>query len=481
MNDYDRMPHLSHIGTIPHYPISGDRNAPLSVSHANRPDFRGCPVSARSRSTNGREFDTEPGGGQPRRRIAVACQFHRVGSGDAYAVINMAGPVGGPLNNAIPVPNMNQNAMLPIYSANSPIYPRAYTNNHYPTLTTKTIYPQNWTSIPYTDDSPIENYGLGPALQTQDSLNSLYGTQESLRWNQGSHKTIGNGNGTGIYLDQDTSPAYTANGLPYLTTPMSRQPVCTEGFSPLSMTSLSSTLPVPLNDRQLPIPHQSTISRSSANVVDQMHMRSLPSSQGTSTNGINSNGTYTKAAMAWANEGSATTARPSSITSSSSGEIVAPRPSKSYASATSSSEGVLGYIAVTAGSSPEPSPTSTAPSLTYSTPSSLDSMPAPTLNGSFSAYRNSGISHASSSEALLTRHDSCSNLYTFSADSSSKRNSLGDGSSTEGTLVSGQRYAPLRQPQHQHTASMEALRRNSFDQRAVPTHRSSVSSLNRNF
>ena len=71
MNDYERFRRFPHFGSIPHYSIAGgDRNAPLTISHANRADLRGCPVAPRS--TSGRDLEAEPGGGQPRRRIAVA-------------------------------------------------------------------------------------------------------------------------------------------------------------------------------------------------------------------------------------------------------------------------------------------------------------------------------------------------------------------------------------------------------------------------
>jgi len=388
----------------------------------------------------------------------------------------MAGPVGGHMSSPIRGPHISQNSMIPIYSASSPIYPRTFPTNQYSTISTKSIYPETWASVPYTDDSPVESYGLqSTCVSSQDSMGSIYGAQDSLRWNGFSQKAIMNGNS--LFIDQDTPSSYAGSGLSYLTTPVIRTAVTTEGISPLSMTSLHSTLPVALNDRQLPIP-QSTRSQPTTTAVDQLHMRSLPSSQGTNSTNINSNGTYTKAAMAWSNEGSATEGRPSSITSSSSGEIAASTPSKNYGS-TTMPEGVLGYIPVTATSSPEPSPTSTAPSLTYSTAS--ESMPASIIGNGYSNFRHHGLPHVSSSEGLLSRHGSSSNLYSFSTDSSSKRNSLGEISPTEGTLVSGQRYAPLCQPQPQHASSVDALRRDSLDQRSAPTHHSLASSLNRNF
>ena len=69
MNDYERFRRFPHFGSIPHYSMAGgDRNAPLTISHATRAD--GCPVTPRS--TSGRGLKAKPGGGQHRRRTAVA-------------------------------------------------------------------------------------------------------------------------------------------------------------------------------------------------------------------------------------------------------------------------------------------------------------------------------------------------------------------------------------------------------------------------
>ena len=304
-------------------------------------------------------------------------------------------------------PHVSQNSIIPIYTASSPTYPRTFPINQHPMTSGKSIYPETWTSVPYTGDFPVESY---------------------------------------------------------------------EGFSPLSMALSHSTLPVALNDRQLPIP-QSTRSQFTTTAVDQLHMRSLLSLQGINSTNINSNGTYTKAAMAWSNEGSAMEGRPSSITGSLLGEIAASTPPKSYGSVTMP-EGVLGYIPVTATSNSEPSPTSTTPSFIYNTVSKP--MLASIIGNGYLNFQHHSFPHGSSSEGLLSRHGSSSNLYS-PTDSSSKRNSLGEISPTEGTLVGGQRYAPLCQPQPQHASSADALRRDSFDQRSAPTHHSLASSLNCNF
>ncbi|KAF2808378.1 uncharacterized protein BDZ99DRAFT_54468 [Mytilinidion resinicola] len=507
MNDYDSVPRYPDYAIHRYGISSGDRNAPCFVSNSTRLDFRGCPITSRHRGTSIRDLEGEQGSGQPRRRIAVACarcrkrkircsgdpgnglgcencrgagaditqcQFNRVGSGDAFSVMNLAGNIPTQFSSTIPTGNSHQNGMIPIYSAPPPTYHQAYPTSQYPSGNTKSAYSQPWSSIPFADDSPVESYGLtnSASLMGPESMSSVYTAPESsLRWSQMSQKSMPNG--TGVYLDQDTpATTYATNGVPYLTT-MIRPAVTTEPFSPLNMTSLNSTLPVALTDRQLPIP-QATRSLPTA-VVDQNHTRAFPAAQGPITTTVSSNGSYTKAAMPWSTEGSIARGRPSSITSSSSGDIISPTPSKPYMAAASAPEPVLGYHVADA-NSPEPSPTSTAPSMSYSSTSSSDStMPATSLSTGYSLMRQQTLPVCTSSEMALSRQDSCPNLYSFSVEQSSRHNSSGEVTATEGTLVNGQRYAPLSQPQH--ATSMESLRRDSFEHRTSLTHRASVSGV----
>jgi hypothetical protein len=71
MNDYETLGRFPYTSIRQYGFSSGDRNAPAFLSHAARPDFRGCPLTSRNRSTSGRDLE-EQGGGPPRRRIAVA-------------------------------------------------------------------------------------------------------------------------------------------------------------------------------------------------------------------------------------------------------------------------------------------------------------------------------------------------------------------------------------------------------------------------
>ena len=122
--------------------------------------------------------------------------------------------------------------------------------------------------------------------------------------------------------------------------------------------------------------------------------------------------------------------------------------------------------------------TSTLPSLPYTSTSLSD---AATSQGTYASNCvSSTFSAASCNEALLPSHGSSSNLYSFGSENSYKRTSHGDAASPtsgEGTLVSGQQYTRLRQPQPQYTSSFGALRRrSSTESRAHSTLRSSIGS-----
>lgn len=374
------------------------------------------------------------------------------------------------------------NEMMPIYSASSPVYRKAFSGSQFPAATVKSTYTHSWNSTPFNDESPIENYGLGAtaSLLGQDSSMGLYNAPESsLRWGQTSQKDALSGASGFMEQEAPSTTTYASHGLPYLRAPKTRFTSTSEPFSPLNMTSFHSTLPLPLPlpDRHLPVPQpnrgQSTaeqvLSRAeqmpSGAVQPIMYFPVLTSA---------SSATYTKAAMPWTGEGAVSGASGSlsSTTSSTSGEIVVPTPSKPCASAMAAPEPILGY-SITATSSPEPSPNSTAPSLGYSAATSCESIPI-TLSSSYSNLPQQPVS--TSSDTTLSRQDSCSNLsYAYGPDNASKRNSLGEVSSTEGTLVNGHRYSPLSQPQH--AVSAESLSRGSFEHR-IPS-RGSVSSFSR--
>lgn len=376
----------------------------------------------------------------------------------------------------------HHNEMMSIYSASSPVYRKPFSGSQFPAATVKSTYTHSWNSTPFNDESQIENYGLGTtaSLLGQDSSMGLYNAPESnLRWGQTSQRDALTGASGFMEQEAPSTTTYTSNVLPFLMAPKTRFTSNSEPFSPLNMTSFHSTLPLslPLPDRHLPVP-QSNRGQSTAEQLlsraEQMPSGAVQPIRSFSIPTSASSATYTKAAMPWTGEGAVGASGSfSSTTSSTSGEIVAPTPSKPYASVMAVPDPGFGYVPVTATSSPEPSPTSTAPSLSYNAASSCESIPI-TLGSSYSNLPRQPIS--TSSDTALSRQDSCSNLsYTYGTDNASKRNSLGEVSSTEGTLVNGQRYSPLSQPQH--TVGAESLRSGSFEHR-IPG-RGSVSSFSR--
>lgn len=358
-------------------------------------------------------------------------------------------------------------------------FSRAQVSNSYtPNYPTKAMYSSTWSSLGYADDSALDSYGLYPSvcLPPQDPMTSMYGAQESTptrAWPTVNNRTLSTGvGGMGMFLDQDITNAYSGNGLPYAPLSAIRQPppaepaVTSECTSPLSMVSLQNTLPISLIDRHLPVPTASRIN-GNAMASEVLQTRALPFSPDFKPMALSTDATYTKDAMAWSAGMSTADNRRSPVNSN--GPMGPPTSKGSVNPET----GVLGYIPETR--SPGNSPPS--PSVAYS--STAVSTPAPSMNGSYSTM-SAELPRLSSSEALMSRHNSSTNLFSFSADSSGKRGSLGDGSSTESTLVNGQRYVPLRQPTAQHPASAGILRRDSFDTRTTLTQHSPIVNLNPN-
>ncbi|KAF2471059.1 uncharacterized protein BDR25DRAFT_286461 [Lindgomyces ingoldianus] len=507
------------------------RNAPLAMSHASRVDPRGLggPIGGqRSRGNMGLDEGTTESG-QTRRRIAVACarcrkrkircsgdpgngtgcqncrssgidlnqcQFHRVGSQNAADVITNLNVAQGLASMA------NSNNMIPIYNAvSSAIYPRALPAGHYPHINTKSVFPQAWT-IPYPEEtSPVEAYGLDSSnayLPNQNTVPNLYG--DSYRWNHANQKVLYSGSNP--YLEQEASvhSSYTPACLPYPSASNIRATVKTESLSPLSMTSLQSTLPITLPERphprqvqisesaapqrQLPMPQPNPAS-TSRNAVDQLQDQRLRPAPVVNGSSHSATGAYTpKASMVWNVDGAR-----SDVQGAASGETTSTElseqlsPPKDYTSSASAAEGAMGYVPVTTSVHNETSSATSTPQqqISFSAAPLFESMVAPTPSATYSNFRNYTLPTSSSTDALamLARQPSQTSFYSFSTDNDAKRNSLSDASS-EATLVSGQRYAPLGLPQPQNAGNMNGLRRNSFETR-VPIHHVSMSNLNRSY
>lgn len=292
-----------------------------------------------------------------------------------------------------------------------------------------------------------------PFITTQESFSgSIYGYHDPMRSYAIKSDPISIHSSNRVYSDGDNGIQFAHPSLPpYVTTAVPRSTMAAvESVSPFGMTQLHSSLPGAYVDRQLP-PVPSGSGRSSiasASAQDQALMRSH--SHGTGLNNLNTHIRYTKEAMEWDNH--ATEGRHSF--SGTTGEVMGPPASRSVVS-TATDNAVLGYIPITG--SPEPSPT-TAPSLSYS--STATSTPAP-------ASHRVSLSHGlpstiASDYPSLERSDSATALYTLSSAANPKRNSTDYSAADGSTLVSGQHYAPLMQPQPQHMASFEALRTSSI-------------------
>jgi hypothetical protein len=401
---------------------------------------------------------------------------------------------------------VNPNEMMPIYNAgSSPFYTRSVPTNHYHQLDTKTVYPNTWT-VPYSEDtSPTEAYSLDHSttyMQNPNNLTNVYG--DNYKWNQTNRKHLLHGHDT--YLEQETSipNTYLTHSLPYIQTNL-RAAGGSEVQSPLNMASLQATLPVPLPQRprsqhmqvpeagvpqrQLPIPHPSS-AQSSRNVVDQLQDQRLRSSQSMGGSSLKAPGSYSKAAMTWNPEPSVSENQGNITTDTSSADLMAQATSSTSVSGVS--EGVMGYVPVTNSVSEAVTESSSPPSqsqpqqqqqqINFNASTLLESMPAPAITSTYSNFRNYTLPSSSSSEqpSVLVHQNSHNSLYSFNSDSASKRHSTCD-QSNEALLVSGQRYTPLSQPEMQHAAGFEDLRRDEFGTRHAPLQRASMSNLNHSY
>ncbi|KAI9777530.1 MAG: hypothetical protein M1839_008824 [Geoglossum umbratile] len=349
--------------------------------------------------------------------------------------------------------------------------PQGYASSHYSAMPSKAAYPSPY-GTGYTDDDPY-NLNTPPyMLPSQDNLSvgNAYGPHDTLRgWGpMGQNSKPING---GLFLDQDSSPSYGSAHLPYLHPVISRIPSATTDGSSLfpAMTSLVTSLPAPATsgDRVLPNPALGRPQTSNTTLI---------TAAATSGDSLNYYGSTQpvgyKSSLAWSCDSSVSVGGqgPAMATPSASSGTMTPSTRKG--SATNFTDTSLGYISISA--APE-SPNSTTPALSYA-PTSL---PAPvTQSNNYSSSTTPAFPASSSNTALLPSHSS-GHMYSYNTESSgSKTDSVGDASaSEEGTLVSGQTYTRIRQPQLQHPVSLDGLRRPSLELRPYPVQRSPVNGL----
>ena len=316
----------------------------------------------------------------------------------------------------------------------------------------------------YSEDY-IEAYNMQSPqylLPSQDSQVSgiNYGAQDlSRNWTPMAMSRISQ---NGSFLDQDIHSRFGPSSFPYLNSPTSA--VDTSLTFP-AMHSLATSLPVPA-DRILPTPTPKNVPGSSMNNGIQML---------SDANSYASQANSHKASVPWGPESVTTggsqssTATTVSIDTSS---VIGVSRQKSSSPPPSSQETSFGYIPIS----------HSPPAISAITSSDYTSSNPPTATRGIEGYGSSAHSalNGLSSDTMMPSHNSSSNLYSYTVGSSTRRGSNADTTTSDGTLVSGQPYTRLRQPQPQHATSLDTLRRDSVDRGSRIAHRTSISSLDNN-
>ncbi|KAI9719258.1 MAG: hypothetical protein M1812_003588 [Candelaria pacifica] len=488
--------------------LSQERSLPLAISHANREESRNCPIGRHgNRPSPPQEADLEATGTQPRRRIAVACGRCR------KRKIKCSGDpgTGGGCQNCKQAGAANQCMFLRVNSETLDVQqPSEWTNvgsmrsspaeTQYAPVTSSAVsslgsgssngssrrytqmsYPQGYAAGSYLTKSQLNTfYGMGYnddltepygiqsppfMLPSQDSLGGAYSPHDSLRtWNpisQGSKTSD-----AGLFLEQEYPSAYGSNHTSYLPSSMSKMPAITPDGSSYfpGLTSLASSLPSTssVSDRVLPNPERL--------VPSHMNMTSLNQSIG---NGVSLAGGYSyKSTASWDPDGSDVNTSQNGTMTNNASNLMGPPNTKNSSSALHSS---LSY-----------DPSSNSPAQTSSLANSATSLPAPIVpQHNFPGSATSMFPAASSNEALLPSHNSSSNLYSYSSEGASRRDSQGESSPSEGTLMNGRQYVRIRQPQPQSLQganSLENMRRTStsLELRPQTVHRTSIPSSSSN-
>ncbi|KAF2662495.1 hypothetical protein K491DRAFT_673017 [Lophiostoma macrostomum CBS 122681] len=485
-----------------------DRTNPMSMAQVSRVDPRICPIGGpsnglRARPVMGRDdgcSDTSP----TRRRIAVACARCRKRkircSGDPgdgsgcqncrqagvdpntcifYRVGTVTSTDPAMVHGAFALGSGGQNPSMSIYApGGASLLSRPCSTPQFPSpLNTKAaMYPQRWTIPCPEETSPVETYNLDQSAAYVSNANTLASV-----YSQGygyNHKTLLQHN---PYLDHDSSTSYTGHGLPLVNISAMRTALGTEPTSPLNMTSIQSMLPAAIPERprlrqvkvdgtvpqrRLPMPQPSP-AQSTRNTVDLMQDQRLRSAQISGRNVASYQGASAKPSSSWSVEDNVSDMPSASSSEASAADLLAH--TTASIPATSMTEGTLGYVA---NSSAGDVTTTSAPQLNFSTSLLLDAMPAPAATSPYSNFRKE-------SQSMLKKQASHTDLYSFSPDKISKKNSLGSPPS-EAPLVSGRTYNPLVQPQPQ-VAGMGSARRDATLSRPMTFHRPATSTFNHNF
>lgn len=391
------------------------------------------------------------------------------------------GQIGGGLGQYSSNMASSQASMAPSSWSGSMHLSRAQTSNGSANLPwvsapARPVYRPNFVAGNYSEDY-IEAYNTQSPhymLPSQDSQVSgvNYGTQDlSRNWTPMAMTSRFSQNGS--FLDQDVHPRYGTSTFPYLNSPASAVTADASSLSFPGMGSLATSLPVPTSnaDRILPTPTPKTVPVNSINNGLQML---------SDTNSYASQGNSYKASVPWAAESvttggiQSTTATTVAVDNSS---VIGASRHKSSSSPSSSQETSFGYIPIS----------HSPPAIGAITASEYSSNGVPTATRGVDGYGSSAhsVSSGLSGDTLIPSHSSSSNLYSYTVGSNTRRGSNADTATSDGTLVSGQPYRRLRQPQPTHTTSFDTtsfdtLRRNSGERSSRIGHRTSVSSNDNN-
>lgn len=364
--------------------------------------------------------------------------------------------------------------MRPTYSQQSSgsLYSRPVTTD-FPQLDSKPVYSPAWASAYPEDTSPVENYNFDPQgsylpMPNLVTGHNMYGS--SFRW---PHPTMrASAPGANGYFAPDSS--YNSTTLQYMQ-PTSRGTTSEEPLSSLDMSSLRLMLPERPHPRQymaeapgpsrqiLPVP-QPNSTQMSRNAVDQLQDQRLRSVHITNTQTAGTNGADTKHLMPWSNDDNTSICLPGTTAAENSAQL--------------SINTYLGEAA----SSTEELPKSNATGLSqinFSNSSLLDVMNTPLPPTIYSNFRENRLQ--CSSPTNTSRRDSQANLYSFSAETDTKRQTNSEESSTDGTLVSGHRYVPLSLDMPQVHEDKREPKTKDFEHSSVPLERTSKGKLRSSF
>ena len=360
------------------------------------------------------------------------------------------------------------------YPGTSPLGRGHFSSNNsglpYQMMPARSDYSANYSS---NLEGTYDSYGVQsgsyvlPAQETPAS-STLYGNADTLRqWS-----SVGHSNRANFGFDHDLPPKYVSSSIPYGEAVLPSVPGSTDTSSLFpALGSIASALPLPNplrnSDRVLPSPRAGLGVSSLENLVGSNHaLVGEPIS-------FLSQHTSAKSGAQWPPERSTTgrSQTPKSTTSSSAGAYsMTAIDGRPISSSQEAPQTAFGYIEHT------PPTGSTTPTTEYN---STHLSPKPNVSaGTVQSHLLASSTYESGmlGKPLLRRDFSSPNLYTYTTGTDSKNYS--QSSFSDGTLLNGQPYTRLRQPQSQpqQVKTYDVRRRNSSETDSRLSHRTSVAS-----